>query len=680
MKQRPLVICSIAFLIGILLSFYGFSGLITFLMIASLFTAYLIKKNKLKFLAVLLVIVLFGAGRMELAQLKKEKILTNHAGKKGEISLVIAEPSTNGKAIAFLPTPEGNVGVYLSSDKRCEVTAGDIVTGEMTIHIPLDTKTGARGFSNSLASRNVFLQASCDEVRKTGRYEKGIMGKIYSLRAYANELGRKTFRGDDRALFNAMVFGDKTHLSDELYASLQGSGLNHIAVVSGMHLSVIIAFLVFIIRKIFGKGRIGFFIAIICAIFITLLTGAGASIVRALVMCLIYYLARILYRESDGATSLFATVFIMAFVNPYIIFNTGFALSVLAVLGIILYSRRFSTLFRLFLPEKMADALSLTLASQLALTPIIVYYFGVITPYAPFSNLFAVPLSSLYVVLGMILTLASPIKPIAAAISFIMRLLSIGIINLCENVSKLPAALIECGDDFLLFSVLWIFIAVVVFYCPIPVKRLKMCGAIMCALGVIATFVSRIEYDHIFFTPYGGETLAYADIGTNKFLIDCPDIFDAASLDDAYRQIVLTKRNVQEAFNMKRRPRKVYIPIGIFDMDNKDDQKEIRDILRAAKACKATVVFKKDGDIFTMGDARVRYIDAGVKRARAVEINFRGRKVISLQGFSQSAIEMLVKNRVKFECDYIYLPYTPDGCEALSDGEIILNNKFSLQR
>ena len=674
MKQRPLVICAIAFFVGILLSFYNLSGLITFLLIAAISSAYFVKKNKLKFFAIILVVILFGAARMNLAQNKKDKIISKYSCTTGEMSLVITEPSASGKVFAQLRTAEENIGIYLTVDKRGEFAAGDVVTGEMTLHIPLENKSGAHAFSNYLASRGVFLQASCKDVRITGRYEEGIMGKIYSMRRYSNELGRRYFSGDSRALFNAMVLGDKSLISDKLYDSLQGSGLNHIAVVSGMHLSVIIAFMIYIIRKFTGKGRFGFFLAITIAVFITLITGAGASIVRALIMCSVYYLSRILYREKDGATSLFCTIWIMIIINPYIIFNTGFALSVVAVLGLILYSTKFIVLFERFVPKLVAEAISFTLAAQLALTPLIVYYFAVITPYAPFSNILAVPLSSIYVILGMFLVPLSFIKPIGAVLTPIMEIFAEGIIRLCESISNLPYALIEYGEDFLLFTVIWIFFAVIVFYYPIPSRKLKKYAVAFCVIGVTVSYISRMKFDRIFFTPYGEETLAYVESGDASFLIDCPDIYDTISLGTARKEIVLTKKDFQEALDLGREARRVYLPFALFN------QKEQQQVILDARKQNVSVAFKDDGESFCMGKAVVRYIDAGLKNARAVEINLSGKRIITLQGFSQPDIGEIIKNRVKFHCDYIYFPHKPEGYDTLTKGEIISNNKFSLQR
>ncbi len=453
--------CVILFLAGILLSFYSLSRIAAFLLI--ILAGYSVKKDKARLFAVALIIILLGGIRMDIAKIHQRKIVSQHLGKSGQMSLVITRNTTDGKAIARLLTENGNIGVYMTQEESREFSCGDIVTGNFKLEAPYRSKNSGSSFKNYLSSLGVYLMAQTEDAKITGTYNKGITGKIYTLRRNAASLSKSLFRGDKHALFNAMVLGDKSLLSDELYASLQGSGLNHIAVVSGMHLSVVIAMLIFIVRKILGKGRRGFVVAIAGAVFITLFTGAGASVVRALVMCIIYYISRLLYRENDGLTTVGLTFMIMAVINPFIIFNTGFVLSILSVLGIVLFGRNFSALFRLFMPCLVADAIALTVSVQLLLTPLIVYYFGVVTPYAPMSNIIAVPLSSLYVILGMLLCVISPIKPLAAAIAFVLNFLAQGIINLCDGVSSLPSALIKFNGEFIPFAVGWIGLTAIIY-------------------------------------------------------------------------------------------------------------------------------------------------------------------------------------------------------------------------
>ncbi len=675
MRKRPLVVSAILFFIGILLSFYNLSGLITLVLTIFICSAYFIKKDKARLFSVALIIILLGAIRMNFARMHKDSVISQYAGTKGEMNLTIAEPTADGKTVAFLETDRGRIGVYLCAEERNELFCGDIVTGEITLRAPFESKIGANSFASYLSSRRVYLEARCENVKITGRYEKGIRGRIYSLRRYVNTVGENLFQDDRRALFNAMVFGDKSLLTSELYSSLQGSGLNHIAVVSGMHLSVVIAFIMLVTRKIFGNRRIGFVIAILCSIFITLITGSGASILRALLMCLLYYFSRILYRENDHLTSLFFAFWVMIIINPYTVFNVGFVLSVLSVLGIILFNEKLFAFFVRFMPRKVAEAIALTLSAQLAVTVVIVYYFGIITPYSPFSNIVAIPLSSAFVVLGMLLCILYPIKPLVAVLTPIMNFLADGIIALCDKISSLPGAVIEFGSDFLTLAVVWIFLVFMVYYHPMPTGRIKKSVAIFAIVAVFVSFVAQIEFDTLIFTPYGKHTLAQVNTKDGSFLLDCPDTYDLILAGVSCENIVITKNETQDVFDLKRESRRIYLPRELFS------EKEKLHLVTKAKKCDARIFFKSDGEKFCIGSATLRYIAAdAAENARALEINLSGKRIISLQGFSQTELEKIKKNREKFPCDYLYIPCETDEKESLSTGEIISNNKFVLQR
>ena len=674
MKKRPLVVGAILFFVGVMLIYWKLSALITLFFIILLCLSRNINARRKKLLWLLFIVIYLGAVRMSFAQVYKDNIISRYAGESKEMSLVIAEPTKDGKAVAFLCDDE-NAKVYLSVKRRAELFCGDIVTGEITLNAPFEAKLGTSSFSNHLASLGVYLQANADSVQITGRYKEGIMGNIYSLRRYMDSLGERLFKEDRRALFNAMIFGDKSLISDELYASLQGSGLNHIAVVSGMHLSVAIAFIMLFIRKIFGKRRIGFFIAILIAIFITLVCGGGASVVRALMMCSLFYLSHILYRENDSLTSLFNAFWIMMLINPCIIFNVGFVFSTLSVLGLILFGKKLSLFLKRFLPEKVATATSLTLAAQLALTPVIVYYFGIITPYAPFSNIVAVPLSSIYVVVGMLLVLLSPIEPIAFILSRIMNFLAAGIKMLCELISSLPYAIIDYEGNFIAFALMWVFLVFLVHSHPSPTKKMVKRAAVFAVAAIFLAFVSGKSFDTITFTPYGNETLAQVKTKEGSFLLDCPDIFDLIYEGASYENIVITGGDIQDSLNTKRIIKRIYLPEALYE-------EEIREKLSLqAKECDTQLFFRKDGEKFSIAGAVLRYIAiGGIENTRALELNIGNEKVITLQGLSLSDVRKMAEKRIVLSCDYLYIPQQIPEKEALTSGEIISNNKFLLQR
>jgi len=307
--------------------------------------------------------------------------------------------------------------VQLWVSEYIELSPGDVIEGEITLKKPISSKMRFPDTEKSLAGNGIYLSAKAENVTKTAEKESGIMGVLHALRAYTDNLGNGVFRDDDRALFNAMIFGDKRLVSDELYSTLQSGGLNHIAVVSGMHFSVAIAFLLFISRKLLGNSRRSYLPVLFFSFFLTVLTGGGASVIRAFIMSFVFILSRVLFRHEDSLTSLGVTVFVMTAVNPFIIFNAGFILSVLSVLGILLFHRKTLGFLKKFVPKSLASVLSLSISAQLTVIPVAVYYFGTVAPYSLLSNALLVPFAGIYVILGMIFVVLSPLSFVSGIIS-----------------------------------------------------------------------------------------------------------------------------------------------------------------------------------------------------------------------------------------------------------------------
>lgn len=678
MRKRPLVFVAVMFFIGILLAVYNLSAPLIFILIIAVAAAFSLKSRAAIICTVAVLIVLSGSARMNLAQIHKNRIANEYTGKTSVMELTVTEFSENNRVIALMNDAKRKTRVYLTVESDTTLFPGDIVEGEITLRAPSESKAQLNSFAGYLASRGVYLCASAESVRVTGRLEKGITGRIYSLRTYMDKVGARFFFGNRRALFNAMIFGDKRLVSDELSHALQGSGLNHIAVVSGMHLSVMIALEMFFMQKIFGRRRIGYIFAILGAFFIALVTGAGASVVRALIMCMLFQLSRFLYRENDIITSLFFAFLAMLAVNPYIIFHQGFILSVLSVLGIVLYNGKILSFLERFLPAYVAQAASISISVQLTLTPMLVYYFGIITTYTLFSNLLAVALSGVYVTCGMIFVILSPIGIFTRLFAPLINLMAAGIESVVFKVSSLPYSQIEFSGNFALFSAVWISVLVLIYIYPAPPRRLYRAATCFCIMSSMMLGFNNSPRADILFIPYGEETLTAVEIsGEGAFLVDCPDIYDARSLENPilpFDCAVMTGAATgDELISID----KVIFPQALFDRESKSE------LYQKAKGSNTDVVFEEDLRKFQIGGAVVEYIKTGeTSTARAVKIEYGGQTLITLQGLDTSDIERLFSEGICFSCDYLKLPFTIASerydLSRLCTGKIITGERITL--
>ena len=141
-----------------------------------------------------------------------------------------------------------------------------------------------------------------------------------------------------------------------------------------------------VFTRLLGRWR-GALVAILGISLYTVLVGAQPAVVRAAVMGGLSVLAAQLGRRQSGLTSLALTCAVMAGIQPNLLWDVGFQLSVTATFGLVMYgeawTERFYAFSRGILPEWAAGRIKgpvgeyflLTLAAQLMTLPVIVYHF-----------------------------------------------------------------------------------------------------------------------------------------------------------------------------------------------------------------------------------------------------------------------------------------------------------------
>ncbi len=193
-------------------------------------------------------------------------------------------------------------------------------------------------------------------------------------------------------LATGMLLGDKSQLDSDLLGRFQGAGLSHLLAVSGLHVSLLCAALLWALKRAPIRVRIGIaagFLLLYCA-----MCAFSASAVRAALMTLSMLSGQALRRRPDSLSALSFSAVLLLLINPFFLFTAGFLLSYTAVIGILLVTPVLSTLLKP-LPPAISTGLATTLGAQLGSLPVTAACFGEF-PIAGFvTNLVAVPLSGL---------------------------------------------------------------------------------------------------------------------------------------------------------------------------------------------------------------------------------------------------------------------------------------------
>ncbi|MDM5156523.1 DNA internalization-related competence protein ComEC/Rec2 [Bacillus sp. DX1.1] len=216
---------------------------------------------------------------------------------------------------------------------------------------------------------------------------------IFSLRQSAVSSVEEMFPGQTGAFMNALVFGDRQLMSFEVEEQYQQFGLTHLLAISGSHIVLLIAIGYFILLRIGMTREMTTICLIVCIPLYMFLAGASPSVVRASVTG-VMLLATLMHSvRVSSLDALSITAMLMFLYNPYVLFDIGFQFSFVGSFALLLSASR------LLHRENglIRNAIYLSVISQLASTPILLYHFGYFSPYSVLLNMIYVPFLSCFV-------------------------------------------------------------------------------------------------------------------------------------------------------------------------------------------------------------------------------------------------------------------------------------------
>jgi len=227
-------------------------------------------------------------------------------------------------------------------------------------------------------------------------YKKILKGKL--------ELGagiEQNFPSSQSALLKAMILGDKTGLTDEFKKTLNKAGIRHLTAISGMHITILINLLMLLFLGLGLWRKQAFWLTMAFILFFVVMTGLQASTIRASIMGFLFLLGQNFGRTGDSLRAVVFGAGLMLAFNPFLLFDAGFELSFLAVLGINYLFPVFSNWLRK-VPNafQLKTILAMSLSAQIFTLPILIYSFGRASLVAPLTNVLVLPFLPFIIVLG----------------------------------------------------------------------------------------------------------------------------------------------------------------------------------------------------------------------------------------------------------------------------------------
>ena len=486
--------------------------------------------TKLSF--VLLSTLFFSLGQIQLNLLNSRNIPKIQTSNITSESLVLKlneieiKDSVNSKAIGTILVLKENtwintrkkILVNMHGKSAKSILQNDIILA-ITNQFDITNKNNPGEFDaiTFWKSKGVFKScylADCDILRLQNNEANWVDHKLEMMRKYLNLILEKELDGSNLAIAKALIIGDKSLLDQETKNSFGATGAMHVLAVSGLHIGIISQLLLFIFQffsKVIQRRNAVIFVVILLWIY-ALLTGFSPSVVRAVFMFTVLMSAQEMGGNYSPINTLFFTAFVLALINPFVLYDIGFQLSYLAMLGIFTLYKPIVAWYK---PKnKVLNYLwqgsAIGFAAQAMTVPLTLYYFHQFPNYFALTNLGIMGISTVAMGFGMGIFILHFIPIIGKIASIILASSLWLMLHFLQWVESLPGS-VAYGFNIPLFLVPFVML---VFYLLIVTdrNRLKWKIASFVFIGLL-TVISYERYEqqnvsHICFFNHNQFTMA----------------------------------------------------------------------------------------------------------------------------------------------------------------------------
>ncbi len=247
----------------------------------------------------------------------------------------------------------------------------------------------AKGIDFCLKSARILKNSSSYNIRQE---------YLFRFRQKLEIVYERVFPDQQAGVMKAMILGSASELDSEIKEEYQKSGIAHLLVISGQHISIIGLGLYMLLGRIGFHKKIAAVLSLLIIIQYGTMTGMGSSTQRAVIMFGVFLLAELSRRSYDMITAMAFTAVMILFWQPLQVFQPGFQLSFGAVMGIGLL---YPTLFKIFsIKNKIFSLILSSFSISFFTLPILMFSYSSIPTYSILLNLFVVPLMTFLLPFG----------------------------------------------------------------------------------------------------------------------------------------------------------------------------------------------------------------------------------------------------------------------------------------
>ncbi|MEN9442444.1 MAG: hypothetical protein RLZ33_2521 [Bacteroidota bacterium] len=320
-----------------------------------------------------------------------------------------------------------------------------------------------------------------------------IVNAMESCRVYLSNALSSNLKGKELAIAQALILGDKSLLDQEVKNSFTNTGAMHVLAVSGLHIGIIMQILMVVLGyfpKVISRNKALTAVLIVMWIY-AFITGMSPSVVRAVFMFSVLVIAQLFGKQYHSINALFFTGFALCLVDPFVIYDIGFQLSFLAMLGIFLFYKPIGELIYIENKwmRKVWEGTAIGFAAQLMTTPLSLYYFHQFPNYFILTNIGLMASSGLILGVGIFLFATSWWKALSKITGIVLTWVIFLSLAFIEWVEGLPGG-VAYGFTLSLMTVAGFTLLVLILFLLVKNKRHQSLG-----LGLGFVLLTLIVFD-----------------------------------------------------------------------------------------------------------------------------------------------------------------------------------------
>lgn len=388
---------SIMYIMGIFAFFTNLPLVLCF--IVSVLGIIGICKNFISFKLVLLWIFIFYFGFINSSlRIKTTDELLQIAPKNCEITgQIVSIPNSNfsDKTKFFFKTDKGKTFVTVTDKNNdfSNLKIGNYYKIKGKLRIPFEAVNPSQfDYGNYLKNFGAFTVFYADNsevliLDKKLTFKWKFLQELNNIRYRILDTHKKYLKSPNIEILGGIVFGDDAVAPPDYIKNIFiNSGLLHILAASGMNVAFIYGFWFFLLNKIF---RLPFKFTVITGmgmiILYSMMTGLGASVVRATIMILFVLAGKLIDRDTHSVALLSLVAMLMLIYNPAYINDVGFQLSFIVTFGLLVSADLLRYNGNKFVGY-LKDCFVIPLIAQLWVAPLQMFYFNIFSLYSIFAN------------------------------------------------------------------------------------------------------------------------------------------------------------------------------------------------------------------------------------------------------------------------------------------------------